>query len=198
MRSRSRTPRPATTTSPTSRRTAGASSSRATTARASSFGATTSKAARACAHGERRRQPRAAHLAGWPADRLRFDRRHRAFQPEDCRPRACGAFERALSRRAAREQDRPLLLFDARPHDQPVVVAGRQARLLRHECGDSLGYGLDLLGCASTAANPNALSKHQLESSWAARPEVGPDGKRILVSSYHGGPVAPALADDDR
>lgn len=31
------------------------------------------------------------------------------------------------------------------------------------------------------------LGKHQLESSWAARPEVAPDGKRILFSSYHGG-----------
>ena len=31
------------------------------------------------------------------------------------------------------------------------------------------------------------LDKHQLESSWAARPEVAPDGKRILFSSYHGG-----------
>ncbi len=31
------------------------------------------------------------------------------------------------------------------------------------------------------------LEKHQLESSWAARPEVAPDGKRILFSSYHGG-----------
>ena len=31
------------------------------------------------------------------------------------------------------------------------------------------------------------LEQHQLESSWAARPEVGPDGKRILFSNYHGG-----------
>jgi hypothetical protein len=31
------------------------------------------------------------------------------------------------------------------------------------------------------------LDKHQLETSWAARPEVGPDGTRILFSSYHGG-----------
>ena len=31
------------------------------------------------------------------------------------------------------------------------------------------------------------LDKHQLETSWAARPELGPDGKRILFSNYHGG-----------
>jgi dipeptidyl aminopeptidase/acylaminoacyl peptidase len=31
------------------------------------------------------------------------------------------------------------------------------------------------------------LDRHRLESSWAARPEVAPDGKRILFSSYHGG-----------
>lgn len=34
---------------------------------------------------------------------------------------------------------------------------------------------------------PECLAKHQLETSWAARPEVGPDGRRILFSSYHGG-----------
>jgi Tol biopolymer transport system component len=34
---------------------------------------------------------------------------------------------------------------------------------------------------------PECLDRHQLETSWAARPEVGPDGKRILFSSYHGG-----------
>jgi hypothetical protein len=31
------------------------------------------------------------------------------------------------------------------------------------------------------------LDKHQLETSWAARPEVGPDGRRILFSNYAGG-----------
>ncbi|HEX9706432.1 MAG TPA: CehA/McbA family metallohydrolase [Steroidobacteraceae bacterium] len=30
-------------------------------------------------------------------------------------------------------------------------------------------------------------TRHRLETSWAARPEVGPDGKRILFSNYHGG-----------
>ena len=32
----------------------------------------------------------------------------------------------------------------------------------------------------------DCLDKHQLESSWATRPEVASDGKRILFSSYHG------------
>ena len=31
------------------------------------------------------------------------------------------------------------------------------------------------------------LDRHQFESSWAARPEVAPDGKRIIFSGYHGG-----------
>lgn len=31
------------------------------------------------------------------------------------------------------------------------------------------------------------LDRHRLETSWAARPEVAPDGRRILFSSYHGG-----------
>jgi TolB protein len=31
------------------------------------------------------------------------------------------------------------------------------------------------------------LTRHQVETSWTARPEVGPDGRRILFSNYHGG-----------
>jgi Tol biopolymer transport system component len=34
---------------------------------------------------------------------------------------------------------------------------------------------------------PECLSRHELETSWATRPEVGPDGRRILFSNYHGG-----------
>jgi hypothetical protein len=30
-------------------------------------------------------------------------------------------------------------------------------------------------------------TRHRVETSWAARPEVGPDGRRILFSNYHGG-----------
>jgi len=30
-------------------------------------------------------------------------------------------------------------------------------------------------------------TRHRVETSWAARPEVAPDGKRILFSNYHGG-----------
>ena len=43
--------------------------------------------------------------------------------------------------------------------------------------------------CSITVAGgkPECLTKHQLETSWAARPEIGPDGKRILFSNYHGG-----------
>jgi hypothetical protein len=35
-------------------------------------------------------------------------------------------------------------------------------------------------------ANCGTATRHQEETTWAARPEVGPDGKRILFSSYHG------------
>ncbi len=43
--------------------------------------------------------------------------------------------------------------------------------------------------CSVTVADGSiaCLDKHQLETSWAARPEVGPDGKRILFSNYSGG-----------
>jgi TolB protein len=40
---------------------------------------------------------------------------------------------------------------------------------------------------AAEGGQPECLNKHQLETSWAARPEVAPDGKRILFSNYHGG-----------
>ena len=39
---------------------------------------------------------------------------------------------------------------------------------------------------AVDGGEPACLTKHQLETSWAARPEVGPDGRRILFSNYHG------------
>ena len=43
--------------------------------------------------------------------------------------------------------------------------------------------------CSVAVADHNlgCPSRHRLETSWAARPEVGPDGKRILFSNYHGG-----------
>jgi Tol biopolymer transport system component len=44
--------------------------------------------------------------------------------------------------------------------------------------------------CSVAVAGPadrsQCMSRHREETSWAARPEVGPDGKRILFSSYHG------------
>ncbi len=36
------------------------------------------------------------------------------------------------------------------------------------------------------AAADEPATRHQEETSWAARPEVAPDGRRILYSSYHG------------
>jgi len=40
---------------------------------------------------------------------------------------------------------------------------------------------------AVAGGEPQCLDNHRLETSWAARPEVGPDGKRLLFSNYHGG-----------
>jgi Tol biopolymer transport system component len=40
---------------------------------------------------------------------------------------------------------------------------------------------------AVAGGEPSCLLHHELETSWAARPEVGPDGKRILFSNYQGG-----------
>jgi len=43
--------------------------------------------------------------------------------------------------------------------------------------------------CAITVADAavSCLEKHQFETSWAARPEIAPEGKRILFSGYNGG-----------
>ena len=97
--------------------------------------------------------------------------RHRALQPEDRGPLAGRALERALPRRAAREHDRPLLLFDARSRHQSVVVAGRKARLVRQQRGDPLGHGLDLLHRRRRAASPSAST-----STSSRRP--GPRGRK--------------------
>jgi Tol biopolymer transport system component len=40
---------------------------------------------------------------------------------------------------------------------------------------------------AVAGGEPACLDRHVVESSWAARPEVAPDGRRILFSNYHGG-----------
>ena len=40
---------------------------------------------------------------------------------------------------------------------------------------------------AGVADKFECSTRHRLETSWAARPEIGPDGKRILFSNYHGG-----------
>ncbi|MGH8131310.1 MAG: CehA/McbA family metallohydrolase [Steroidobacteraceae bacterium] len=42
--------------------------------------------------------------------------------------------------------------------------------------------------CSVTVADQKyeCATRHQVESSWAARPEVAPDGNRVLFSSYHG------------
>jgi Tol biopolymer transport system component len=137
----------ATITSRTSRQTARASVVTRYDGKASSSGATISRAARRTrltATGGVNLEPRIS-----PDGRqivLVFKRQARSLQLKMRTSRQQGLLERALSRRAAREQDRPLLLFHARSRDQSVVVAGWEARLLRHERGNPLGYGLDLLG----------------------------------------------------
>ncbi len=42
------------------------------------------------------------------------------------------------------------------------------------------------IAIAGPADKSECTTRHREETSWAARPEVGPDGKRILFSSYHG------------
>ena len=44
-----------------------------------------------------------------------------------------------------------------------------------------------ICSAAVAGGEPECLDRHVIETSWAARPEVGPDAKRILFSNYHGG-----------
>jgi TolB protein len=57
-----------------------------------------------------------------------------------------------------------------------------------------IGWGSGTIHSVSVAASPDGgdaatdepPTRHQEETSWAARPEVAPDGRRVLFSSYHG------------
>ena len=106
--------------------------------------------------------------------------------------RAC---ERALSRRAARKPDRPLLLLDARPFHQSVLVAGRQASLVRHQRRDSLGHRQDLFrrrrGRRIRVPRP-APARDFLGRAPGGR--AGRQAHPLLQLPRR--PVAPALADD--
>ena len=52
-------------------------------------------------------------------------------------------------------------------------------------------WGTGIICSVAVDATPSqptdCLTRHQLETSWAARPEVAPDGRRVLFSNYHGG-----------
>ena len=189
-----------TITSRTSRRTAGASSSRATTARPSSCGASTSRAAREHAlTAERRRQPRAAHLAGRPPDRLRFDRGQRPFQPEDRRPLADGPRERALSSsRRARAGSTATTIRRTITSINPSWSPDGQARVVRHATRRFPGARAGSARSPSTGGEPDCLDRHQLEIvlGRAAGGRAGRQAHPLLQLPRR--PVAPALADDDR
>jgi hypothetical protein len=49
------------------------------------------------------------------------------------------------------------------------------------------GWICSVAVAGAPSQTPECLSRHELETSWATRPEVGPDGRRILFSNYHGG-----------
>ena len=78
---------------------------------------------RACTDRERRRQPRAAHFAERPPDRVRLDCGHRLLQPEDCGSLARWTFERALtSWRRARAASTAIT---TRSTTTPSILPGR-------------------------------------------------------------------------
>ena len=83
-----------------------------------------------------------------------------------------------------RKRDRTLLLLDARSCDQPIVDAGRQARRVRIESRSRLRQR-ESLQCEVEAGGNGSCFVHE-ETSWRANPEVAPDGRRVLYSSYQG------------
>ena len=110
--------------------------------------------ARTAADRERRRQRRAAHVAGRPADRVRLDRRDRALQPEDRGPHAARAWQTSASwsRRARAAIDR----YYYSTHDHwinPSWSPDGQRVWFVTQRGDPLGHGLDLLDRVADAAS---------------------------------------------
>ena len=151
----------------------------------------------ACADGERRRQSRAAHLAGRPPDRLRLDRGHRPLQPEDRRPHARGPRERALPRRAAREQDRPLLLFDARSR-RSIRPGRRTAQRVFFVTNAEIPWGTGwICSVAVAGGEPECLTQAPARDllGRAAGGRAGRQAHPVLELPRRA--VAPALAHDD-
>ena len=115
-----------------------------------------------------------------------------ALQPENCRPLRRGPRERARPRRAARE---PHHRYYHRSKTTPSILPGLPtgSASLRDQRGDPVGYGLDLLD-RRRGANRSVWTGIASRRRGPARPEVAPDGKRILFSELPRRPVAPALA----
>ena len=188
-----------TTTSRTSRRTAAASSSRATTASAIELwrhdlasGASSALTANGGVNLEPRISPDGRQLVFVSTAGTGH------FNLKIADLVAGGPRERALPRRAAREHDRPLLLFDARSLHQSVLVAGRQARLVRHAMRRFPGAR------AGSARSPSRTARSRLPRQAPAGDVLGraagsrPGRQAHPVLELPRRAVAPALAHDDR
>ena len=112
-----------------------------------------------------RGQRRAAAVAGWPATRVGFDATQRALRSARRRPRAGRASEREGVLSRAPDCNRPLLLLGLRPCDQPVLVPGRSAHLLRGQRGCRVGQRRSLVGRGRRPAgsSPRAARGDELE-----------------------------------
>ena len=93
------------------------------------------------------------------------------------------------------QQARSLLLLGVRPRDQSLVVAGWQIAAVRRQSRNRMGHGRSL-DRAGRCAGRSAASCCREETSWSARPEFAPDGKRIAVLQLPRPADAPTLADD--
>ena len=143
------------------------------------------------AHRERRCECRAAILPGREAHRLHLDAVQQTFSYFHGRFRRRQARQRSAPDRRTQERAAALLLQRLRSRDQSGVDA-RRAR--HHLCVQSqsylrhrrilahLGHPRQRLGTAGAGAR----EFHYEETNWKARPDVSPDGSRLVYSSYLG------------
>ena len=150
----------------------------------------------AAAHDDGCREPRAALLARRQAARLRVDGRQRSFQSVRRTDRSRQARYAARCRRAAREQDRALLLFEARSHDQSVVDAGRQAAGVRLQSRDRVRHRRPVQRRGRWRKRVRMLRARRNQLARAAGSRAGRPAR--AVQQLPGTSVASAVVDDAR
>ena len=116
-----------------------------------------------------------------------LDRWHRPFNLKiaDLTPAASRTCD--TGRRAGRKPDSQYCTIPRNATVHQIVVWAPDGKRVFFVTNREIPWGTGwICSVAAEGGEPTCLDKHQLETSWAARPEVAPDGLRILFSNYHG------------